>query len=82
MVKEVTRSPSFLKQLNKMDKSFLDKLQKLLIKIMADPEIGKPMRFNRKGTKELYLKPFRISYAYDKNSDHLYLLDIYHKDEQ
>jgi hypothetical protein len=40
------------------------------------------MRFDRKGTREVYLPPFRLSYLYDKTSNILYLLEIYHKDEQ
>ena len=40
------------------------------------------MRHNRKGTREIYLHPFRISYAYDKLKDIAIILDFYHKDEQ
>jgi len=49
-------------------------------KIRAVPEIGKPMRNARKGTREVYLPPFRISYSYAE--DVLTFLDVYHKDEQ
>jgi len=52
----------------------------LIKKIIDNPEVSKPMRFGRKGTKEVYLPPFRLSYSYDKEQDILYLLDIYHKD--
>ena len=82
MVKEVERSPNFIKQVNKLDKSYSDRIDKIIIKVIENPEIGKPMRFDRKGTREVYIKPFRLSYAYDKESDILYLLDVYHKDEQ
>jgi len=40
------------------------------------------MRHDRKGTREVYIPPFRLSYGYDKNSDSLTFLTIYHKDEQ
>ena len=82
MVKEVRRTNNFLNRLKKLDKSYIDKIEKLIVKIINNPEIGKPMRNVRKGTREVYVSPFRLSYAYDKNSDFLYLLDIYHKDEQ
>jgi len=82
MVKEVVRSPRFIQQTKKIDGSLIDRVQKLIIKIINDPEVGKPMRFDRKGTREVYLPPFRLSYFYDKNADILYLLEIYHKDEQ
>lgn len=82
MVKEVRRTNNFLNRLKNLDKNYIDRIEKLIKKIIQKPEIGKPMKFDRKGTREVYVKPFRLSYAYDKNSDILYLLDIYHKDEQ
>ncbi|MEK6895420.1 MAG: type II toxin-antitoxin system RelE/ParE family toxin [Nanoarchaeota archaeon] len=82
MVKEVEKTPNFIRQLNKLDKSFLDRIEKLIKKIIENPETGKPMRYDRKGTREIYMKPFRISYAYNKEKDILYLLDIYYKDQQ
>lgn len=82
MVKEIIRSDNFLKQLKKIDKSYLDQIEKLVIKIINNPEIGKPMRFDRKGTRELYLGSFRLSYIYDRTRDLLYFLDIYPKDRQ
>ena len=82
MAKEVIRTERFLKQLKKLDKSYLDRVEKLVIKIIQNPEIGKPMRFDRKGTREVYVNPFRLSYAYDRNRDILFFLDVYHKDEQ
>ena len=66
MVKEVIRTDNFLRRLKKMDKSILIKVEKLIIKILNDPEIGKPMRFDRKETRELYVNPFRLNYIYDR----------------
>ena len=40
------------------------------------------MRNIRKGTRELYIKPFRLSYEYVKNKNIVYILELYHKDEQ
>ena len=82
MVKEVERSPNFIKQVNKLDKSYSDRIDKIIIKVIENPEIGKPMRFDRKGTREVYIKPFRLSYAYKKVQDVIIILDFYHKDEQ
>jgi len=55
---------------------------KQIDKILDEPLIGKPMRSNRKGTREVYIKPFRLSYRFDENSKILTFLEIYHKDEQ
>jgi mRNA-degrading endonuclease RelE of RelBE toxin-antitoxin system len=82
MVKEVIRTESFLRRLNKLDKSILIKVEKLVAKIMNDPEVGKPMRFERKETRELRVPPFRLNYIYDKARDILIFLDVYHKDKQ
>jgi len=51
-------------------------------KIIASPEIGKPMRNLRKGTREVYIDSFRLSYRYDPQREIIEFLDFYHKDEQ
>ena len=82
MVKEVIKTEKFLGKLAKLDKSYIDRIEKSIIKILNNPEIGKPMRFDRKGTREFYIGSLRLSYAHDKNKDALYFLNICHKDEQ
>ena len=57
-------------------------VKKHIQKIIDNPEIGKPMRYNRKGTREIYIQQFRLSYAYIKEEDKIIFLDLYHKDEQ
>ncbi|KAF5432460.1 mRNA-degrading endonuclease RelE, toxin component of the RelBE toxin-antitoxin system [Candidatus Methanophagaceae archaeon] len=53
-----------------------------LKKILENPEIGKTMRYARKGTRELYIGSFRLSYVYLKSENKIIFLDLYHKDEQ
>lgn len=67
---------------NIKDKSLKEKIIKQIEKIKANPEVGKPMRYERKGTRELYIKPFRLSYEYFKDKNHVYILDLYHKKKQ
>ena len=75
--------PGFQKLFSKIkDASTKEKIIKQLKKLRIDPELGKPMRFGRKGTRELYIPPFRLSYTYIKEDDRLILLDLYHKNEQ
>ena len=64
------------------DNGIKGKIMKQIEKIKINPGIGKPMRFNRKGTRELYIPPFRLSYKFIPSIDTLYILDLYHKDEQ
>ena len=61
---------------------FDEKFKNLFSKIKENPEIGKPMRFSRKGTREIYISPFRLSYLYDYAKQVVYILDLYHKDKQ
>ena len=82
MVK-IQYDPSFEKTLRKIsDENLKLRVKKQIQKIIENPEIGKPMRYTRKGTREIYVPPFRLSYAYLKNEDTIVFLDLYHKDEQ
>ena len=79
----VAFDPLFEKTVGKIkDSNLLKKVKNQIQKIIESPETGKPMRFERKGTREVYVKPFRLSYAYFKEEDKIILLDLYHKDEQ
>jgi len=49
-------------------------------KLGKNPELGKPMRFDRLGTREVYISSFRLSYILEGNV--ITLLELYHKDEQ
>ena len=80
------------------DELFRTKIMKQVKKISENPEIGKPMRNVRKqkakllitsskrgqskGTRELYIKPFRLSYSYLVKENIIYILDLYHKKKQ
>lgn len=58
------------------------KIQKQIVKLTRNPKVGKPMRYERKGTRELRIKPFRLSYVYLASEDRIVLLDLYHKKKQ
>ena len=73
----------FLKEYGKIkDRPSIVKIDKQINKIMNFPEMGKPMRYGRKGTREVYVSSFRISYAYYTEKQIIEFLEIYHKDEQ
>jgi mRNA-degrading endonuclease RelE of RelBE toxin-antitoxin system len=75
--------PEFKRLFSKIkNRSVKEKILKQLAKIRDNPETGKPMRYTRKGTRELYVPPFRLSYLYLKEEDKVVLLDLYHKDKQ
>jgi len=59
-----------------------EKIIKQIQKIKENPQVGKPMRNVRKGMRELYLKPYRLSYIYLQQKNTVYMLDLYHKKSQ
>ena len=82
MVKSVF-DPSFQKKFSKIKNNDIkEKFIKLFEKIRDNPEIGKPMMYSRKGTREVYVPPFRLSYVYIKEENKIVFLDLYHKNEQ
>ncbi|WP_332450649.1 type II toxin-antitoxin system RelE family toxin [Methanoculleus sp.] len=79
----VAYGASFERTIKKIrDSSVKDRVKKQIIRIVRDPLIGKPMRYGRKQTREVYIPPFRLSYCYDESRDLLIFLELYHKDEQ
>ncbi len=71
----------FIKKIRRIkDPTMLDRIKGQIQKIKLNPEIGKPMRYSRKGTRELYIHPYRLSYL--AKNDKILILDIYHKDGQ
>lgn len=73
----------FQRTISKIKDQEVQKSIKLKIKkIIENPEIGKPMRNVREGTREIYAGSFRVSYAYYPEHDTIEFLDFYHKDKQ
>ena len=74
---------SFEKSIKRIKNNALkDQIKKQIKKIIISPKIGKPMRYGRQGTREVYVKPFRLSYTYLEKEDKIVFLVLYHKDEQ
>lgn len=72
----------FCKVISNLDNSYKIRVKKQIRKIVSYPLIGKPMKRNLKGTRELYVSLFRLSYIYNESTDSILFLDFYHKDEQ
>ena len=80
---DVAYEDRFVKQIKKIkDQKLKERVKKQIKKIIENPEIGKPMRFVRWRTREVYVKPFRLSYMYLKDENKIIFLELYHKDEQ
>ena len=72
----------FEKLFKGLDNSLKIKVKKQIFKITNNPYCGKPMRNIRKGTREVRVKPYRLSYLFDEEENHIIFLDFYHKDKQ
>jgi len=72
----------FQKRFRKLDSDWKLKIKKQIVRIIENPEIGKPMRYERKDTREVYIAPYRLSYAFLKRENKIIFLEIYHKDKQ
>ena len=80
---EVERKPNFIKKIGKIkDNSLKEQIKKRIKQIIKNLDIGKPMSYGRKGTREVYVGSFRLSYMYFSNETKIVFLDFYHKDEQ
>jgi mRNA-degrading endonuclease RelE of RelBE toxin-antitoxin system len=58
----ITPSSDFIKSIKKLDLSQKERIEKQIIKIIDNPEVGKPLKYKR-GERSLYIKPFRLIYA-------------------
>lgn len=64
------------------NKDIQTQIKKQIKKIISNPKIGKPMKYERKNTRELYISPYRIAYAYLPSENKIIFLSLYHKDNQ
>ncbi|MEA1865766.1 MAG: hypothetical protein U9N46_11375 [Euryarchaeota archaeon] len=62
---EIEYNSNFLKNVHKIkDTSVKERVKNQIKKILENPEIGKPIRYTIKGTRELHMGSFRPSYDY------------------
>jgi len=65
---EIIYTDKFEKEVKKLDSSIKIKVIKQIEKIIQEPKIGKPLRYDLKGERTIYVKPYRIIYSFDKNT--------------
>ncbi len=76
VIKKVTRSPKFIKDIKRLDDLSLKKIEKQIMKILENPEVGKPLKY-KKSERSLYIKPFRL--VYSLRGEELILLKFDHR---
>jgi addiction module RelE/StbE family toxin len=74
---EVIYTEKFEKEVKKIDNFIKDKVIKQISKIVQNPNVGKPLRYNLKGERTIYVKPFRIIYSFSNNT--IYFLRFEHR---
>ena len=77
---DVFKTQEFINNTKKLDNTLQIKIAKQILKILNNPNIGKPLKYSLKGEKEIYIKPFRLYFKVA--GDTLVLLGFEHKDEQ
>jgi mRNA interferase RelE/StbE len=78
VISQIVWSDKFRKEVTKIkDNKIKEKLQKQIQNITESPEIGKPLRHDLKGERTIYVKPYRLIYAYQGTV--LYLLRFEHR---
>lgn len=79
----VAFDPRFKRTVRRIkDATLKERVKKQIKRIVGSQEVGKPMRYTRKDTREVRIPPFRLSYLYLKRQDKIIFLELYHKDEQ
>ena len=72
----------FKKKFQKLEGSMKMRVKKQINRIILNPAIGKPMRFTRKGTREVYIDSYRLSYRYIEQENLIEFAELYPKDNQ
>ncbi|MEM2786507.1 MAG: type II toxin-antitoxin system RelE/ParE family toxin [Candidatus Nitrosotenuis sp.] len=80
VISQVVWSDKFKSEVTKIkDNKIKEKLRKQILNIIASPELGKPLRYDLKGERTVYIRPYRLIYSYQGTV--LYLLRCEHRKE-
>lgn len=75
---EVIWTDNFAEGVKKIrDGAVKERIKKQIAKIINNPNLGKPLRFELKGERTVYIKPYRL--VYSVIGDVIYLLRFEHR---
>ena len=78
VITQIVWSDKFKSEVTKIkDGKLKERLQKQIRNIVECPELGKPLRYNLREERAVYVKPYRLIYAY--HGTVLYLLRFEHR---
>jgi addiction module RelE/StbE family toxin len=76
--KEIVWSQKFEEDFKKIrDRKTQDRLEKQIMKIRSNMDLGKPLRYDLKGERTAYVKPYRLLYKTEDGT--LVLLRFEHR---
>lgn len=79
-IKFIVPADKFKNDVKKIkDKGLKEKLQKQIDKITRNPNFGKPLKYDLKSERTIYVKPYMLIYSLE--GDKLILLRFEHRDE-
>lgn len=79
-VKSVVYTHKFEREFKKVkDNKVKEQLKKQIEKIIENPDAGKPLRYDLKGERTMYVKPYRLIYKLEGET--LFLLRFEHRKE-
>ena len=79
-IREIIWTQKFEQEFKKIrDRATQDKLEKQIRKIYENPNFGRPLRYDLKGERSIYVKPYRLIYKVE--GDKLILLRFEHRKE-
>lgn len=75
---EIIWTDTFKDEVQKIrDNSVKERVRKQIAKLVDNPEVGKPLRFDSKGERTIYIKPYRLIYSLVGET--IYLLRFEHR---
>ncbi|MBI2543409.1 MAG: type II toxin-antitoxin system RelE/ParE family toxin [Candidatus Aenigmarchaeota archaeon] len=70
-----------LKKLARKNKNLYDSVQKQIIKIASNPQLGKPLRYNLKGKLRVHIGHFVLVYEINENELKIIFTELEHHDK-
>ncbi len=79
-IRFIVATEKFEKDVKKIkDRGLRDRLEKQIRKAIEDPDFGKPLRYDLKGERTVYVNPYRLIYKVE--GDRLILLRFEHREK-
>ncbi|MFA6328376.1 MAG: type II toxin-antitoxin system RelE/ParE family toxin [Candidatus Micrarchaeia archaeon] len=79
MVADAVYTEAFRRAVRKIkDGAVKERVKRQVAEILEKPDVGKPLRFERKGERSVWVPPFRIIYSVEGNA--VYFLDFDKRD--